>query len=72
MYFSFQETTSESIESMITGLSQSLKDPWTLVLYQIPAACSSAEEIEKKTFNLYGEKHTRVVAVCSTLKAVGM
>ena len=56
---------------MVTGLCQSIKDSWTLVLYQIPAACSSAEEVEK-TCNLYGAKHTRVVTLCSTLKAVGM
>ncbi len=57
------------MESAIQAISQSAKDPWTLVLYN-HLAVLPLEEIEK-TCNLFGAKHTRVVTICSTIRADG-
>lgn len=67
IYHSYKITFDELMESAIQAISQSAKDPWTLVLYN-PSTVLPLEEIEK-TCNLFGAKHTRVVTICSTIKA---
>lgn len=69
LHYSLQITASENVEAMVGDICKLIQQPWTLVLHHISAALTT-EEVEK-TLNLYGAKYSRILNVCSTLKAVG-
>lgn len=59
----------EQAQSIIQAVCQTVKEPWTLVLYNLLANIEP-KELEKAC-QYFNAKHSRIVSVCSIIKSDG-
>ena len=59
----------EQTQSIIQAVCQTVKDPWTLVLYN-PLGNIEPKELERAC-QYFNAKHSRIVSLCSIVKSDG-